>query len=268
MEKDKQQQLQEFDPATLGVTAAVVLIPLAINLAMLFGFLKLMITKSKADAKLSKQLNGILKDGKNWKVIIVDDPSPNAFAMIKPYVFLTKGLFKVMNDNEVMAIMLHEAGHINNHDVWKNLIADSSFKAILFSAVAVLAGPAAFYSLLMFYGLIGKHIMMIVMNRTMGRAAENRADNFAVKYGYGDHLVTALNKIEEMVAKMRAKSGRECGPVCKAGEKVAEMIDEHPPLKQRVENILKAKETWEKAKNATFVNLRNFFQKAFGVVKK
>jgi putative metalloprotease len=263
---DKQKQLQEFDPISTTVAAAYILIPLAINLAALFTAISYYTKNLKTDPKLSKKLNTILKDGKKWEVKIVPDKSPNAFAMIKPYVFITSGLLKMMDEDEIMAILLHEAGHINNMDVWRDLAAENTFMTIIFGAAVFLGGSVVVYALLTFMYFVGKDALRVLINRIMGRAAERRADNYAVKYGYGDALVSALNKMEELLRKMKAKN--ECGIICKLSEKISDMLDEHPPYKKRVEQILKTKETWEKVKNATFVNMRNFFQKAFGIVQK
>ena len=97
----------------------------------------------------------------------------------------------------------------------------------------------------------------IIFKRTLGRRGERLADSFAVKYGYGDEMITALEKIHKWIDKITAK--RPCGAMCKTIKKVGEATDEHPPLKKRVEDIMKSKDTWEKTKRFNFVKLRNFF---------
>ena len=88
------------------------------------------------------------------------------------------------------------------------------------------------------------------------RRGERKADSFAVKYGYGDEMITALEKIHAWIDKVRAK--RPCGKMCKAIIKFSETTDEHPPLKKTVEDIMKSKETWEKTKRFNFVKMRGF----------
>jgi Zn-dependent protease with chaperone function len=265
----KENQLQEFEPismATGGVIASAVLIPLAIDLAGLFFSFQLMIRTTKEDKKLSKKLKSILKDGKDWKVFIIKDGTPNAFAMVRPYIFLSSGLVRMMNEREIIAIMLHETGHITNMHIWKDVATKSSLIALLFTTVAALSGPIALGALLFIWFTFETPEMILqgVLMRTMGRAEERQADNIPVKYGYGDDFISSLRKIEKVYQKMLK---RHCTTfVCKTRERISSLLDEHPPIKQRVENILKDKETWSGKKS--FVQYRKFFQNKLGIKKE
>jgi Zn-dependent protease with chaperone function len=266
MSNNKQTQVQEVFPILGAAAAAGVLIPLAINIAALFAAFEFYVRKTKEDKKLSKKLNSILKDGKNWKVMIVPDKLPNAFAMHKPYVFLSTGLIQMMNEREIEATMVHEAGHVSNKDIWRDIIVQHSLIAILFTAAAVLGNAALGALLFIWFSFSGPEmILQSVLMRTMGRAEENKADSNAAKYGYAEDLANALKKLEIIHKRHMQK---HCTTfICKTRTKIEEMFSEHPPLKQRVENIMKAKETWAK-KNKSFVQYRNFFQKKLGVKKE
>lgn len=251
---------EKMDKATIKVLKNVVLIPLAINLAVMFVMFQLMTRTAKEDAKRSAELRKILKDGKDWKVMIVDMKVPNAFAMVRPYVFITKGLMKMLDDREIMAVLLHEAGHITNMDVWSDLASKNALLALLISIVGTVSGPQALGVLLMIYFMGGRTVMNIVFARTLGRFKERRADSFAAKYGYADEMISALEKLEKFIQKIMKK--QECNKLCQIGRKISAAIDEHPPVKERIENVLKQKETWAKK---SFSALRNMFLKAFGV---
>ena len=48
-----------------------------------------------------------------WTFRVVDDPSPNAFALPGGYVFVTRGLLDLMNnEGELASVVGHEIGHV------------------------------------------------------------------------------------------------------------------------------------------------------------
>lgn len=260
---------EKIDVGSVKTSTALkklVLIPVAINLAMIFVMFQMWTRFNKEDVRLSKKIRGILKDGKPWKVMIIKDKNPNAFAMVRPYVFITKGLMDMLTEGEIIAVLLHEAGHITNMDVWSDIISKNAFLAVLLSAVGTMAGPEALAALLLIYYYGGSHIISVIFARTLGRFKERRADSFAAKYGYADEMISALEKLEKWIKKMLAK--QQCDKLCQLGRKIGEAMDEHPPVKDRIENILKAKETWKDTAKKSFSAMRNTFLKAFGVAAK
>lgn len=262
--KTKKQQLQEFDPVSMAVGVGAALIYLAIQLAMIFAMFTTMIKRIKIDPVRTKKLNSVLKDGKKWTVHVMKEPVPNAFCMIKPHVFLTTGLIKLLNEEELMAVMLHEAGHINNKDLWKDVIGSNMLITILAGAAGAIGGPPGLTIIsFILICLGGMDLIQLIFRRTLGRFAEKRADSFAVKYGYADAMISTLKKLDKYMKKELER--RKCGPMCKIINSINEKLDEHPPVKERIENVLKSKETWEKTTKMSFVNARNFFMKKFGV---
>jgi len=223
------------------------LISLAITISMLFGSLAFFIALCKRNKKLERNLNNVLKDGRQWRVYVIRDSTPNAFCLATPKIFLHSGLIQKLNEKEVMAIMLHEVGHIQNRDAWKHIFADNAFMLMIIGIVstspaAPIVIPMVYFLLMMAknYGLIDTIFAM-----TLDRRAEKHADTTASKYGYGKELISALQKIDKWVKKQQSK--RPCGKVCKLVNKINEVFDEHPPVKKRVENILKDQETWKPA---------------------
>jgi len=263
MEKNEQ-QLQEFDPVSMAIGIGAALALTALQITVLYTIFWAMVKQMKRDNKLSKELNDILKDGKGWNVMIVDDKGPNAFCMIKPYVFITTGLMKMLTHREIIAVLLHEAQHINSKDIWVNIIGQNAVMGIVLGVAGAMGGIVGVYAVFLAYVLLGgQGLTSIIFNRTLGRAAEKRADSFAVKFGYADDMISALEKIEKWVEKAMRK--RECGVICKIVDKINEAIDEHPPIKERIEHVLKKKETWEKTKGQSFMKMRGVFMSMFGL---
>ncbi len=266
MTKKKKEEIQELNKQTKTSLVNVVFIPLLINLSVLFvmfhAYTKLL---SKEDKKLSAQLKKILKDGKDWKVMVIVGKDPNAFCMVRPYVFISTGLMKMLTQDEVMAVLLHEAGHITNKDIWTDIIAKNSLLSILLGVAGTMLGPMGMGVLLLIYFYGGDSFINVIFARIIGRFKENRADSFAVKHGYGDAMASALSKLDKFIKKMLAKE--ECNKMCQIGRKINDAIDEHPPFKERIERVLKAKETYNQTKNKSFVGTQQYFMKAFRVKK-
>jgi len=72
------------------------------------------------------------------RVFIVDDPSPNAFAVgrdpDKASVAVTIGMLRTMNRDELQGVVAHEIGHIKNRDV-----ALMTTAGIMLGAIVILA---------------------------------------------------------------------------------------------------------------------------------
>jgi hypothetical protein len=77
-------------------------------------------------------------------------------------------------------------------------------------------------------------------------------------------MASGLKKIEKYIHKGRGK----CGTMCKLSERLSYLLDEHPPIKKRVEKVLKDKETWEAAQSRSYTKLLKHFIKAFRISKE
>lgn len=255
---------EEIKEEIVTVSIAV-LLPLILNLVTLFYAYDAYKNAFKIDAGLTKTLKGILKDGKKWEVYIVPTQGITAFCMITPMMFLSQGLLKIMSKREIEAIMLHEAGHIKNKDTWKFVFGYSTLMGILLGALVAITGPAALGVSIFCYFIMDRlGLIQILLKRMIGRKAENRADSYAVKYGYEKELISSLEKLEKMFNKNRPP----CTGLCKVIEKINRALDEHPSVKKRVENILKAKDTLDKVKNKSVIALTKMFRSKFDIANK
>ena len=262
---EEQNNLNEIDPITAMAAGYALVAGTAYTAAMIIHFL--MSTSSlkrgvKINKELSKGLNSILKSGSKWIVHIFPDSAPNAFAIGGRHVYITSGLMKILSKREVDAVLLHEVFHNADLHIWKGVAAESSFLylCIFISATAMLSGAVVWP-----LAIIMMHIMRLSLKtiyaRFRGRQFEIKADEFAVKYGYGSELISALRKMEEWVAK-RMK-GQPCGKVCQLERKISDEIDEHPPVKKRVEIILKKQKELGQALDGGFKSIQKFVTGVF-----
>lgn len=250
--------LKEFDPITTGIIVGTGLV--VVNLAILLYQTGIFIiaTKPMVDKKLTKKINDFLKSNK-WKVIIIKEKTPNAFVMGPRIICITSGLMKLCNDREVMGVMLHEAWHVKDLHVYKQL----AYKYPFFYLIAFLITTVVVSTGIPILGLLAGFIMFniydIPYSIIMGRRHERAADSHAAKMGYGDDLISALNKLEKWY---RSKiKNQPCDKVCQIIVKIGEAIDEHPPIKNRIENILKSKELAKLVLKKSYIKILKFIKK-------
>jgi Zn-dependent protease with chaperone function len=265
LEVIQEDQLQEIDPLTGSAIIASVLI--IKELIMFFMFVASMAATTKVDPKLTKELKGVLQKmgvRKDFKVHVVQSKVPNAFTPGGKHVYITSGLLKLLAPRESMAVLLHEVYHAIDWHVWKRMAAEFPLYYIavpIAVAAAIASGPLAIITGILVFA-ISLSILKIPMKRIMGRKQELQADNYAVKAGYGKDMAGALSKIERMIRKMEA--GRSCGPVCKVVGRIEQAMDEHPPLKQRIEQAMKDTELLKAMAKGKLTTVTYKIKKLFG----
>ena len=258
----KKEILQEIDPILTALTIGTLAVAVR-----LFGILAMYISAwalTKIDKNLTKLLNDKLsefgiKGAGNYSVRIMKEKAPNAFALMTPTVFVTQGLLK-FTDDEIMAVMLHEVNHIKNLDLIKRELTDYTFcyimAGIVVSTGEYMVDPVL--AALLFISLLS--ISEISYNVTIGRMHEIQSDVYAAKFGYSDALISALKKIDKYY-----KSRYEDTKFSKMIRKLDELLDEHPTLQTRIEEILKQKELTMILISRSYKRLVEFIGKGFGI---
>ena len=266
MELDKyldqlqEDQIQEFEP----ITTTTIAVGSAIIIANFVSFLMMtavMKSSLKVEKKLTTRLNKILNQSKQYTVHVVRDKDPNAFACGGKHVFITTGLKKFLNPREIDAVLLHEVYHNRDLHIYKKMAYEYPL-FYLAAATATLATVGSGGNLLLGFMafIMTIKIARIPYNITVGRRHERKADEYAVQFGYGRELANALKKLEKHYLKLMAK--QECGKMCQLINKIHAAIDEHPPTKKRIENILKKADKLAAAiKSMSFKKIRDFVLK-------
>lgn len=213
----------------------------------------------KPDKALSKRVNEILGTGNRWIVHRYPDKSPNAFALgMGRHIFITTGLLDMLTKREVEAVLLHEIHHNKNKDAFKSLAYKHSFFYLITFIALSTATTAAAIPL----GFLAFMLMIkannIAHDRIIGRSQEIKADKFSVKYGYGNELISAFQKIDKYINKIY--SSKPCGKWCQLERKTSDIIDEHPSTKKRTETILRSA---DKIKKMSFTRIKDFIMRIF-----
>lgn len=159
--------------------------------------------------------------GEKVKLYIVDDPMPNAAALGKNTVYVTRGLMEISTDEEIMAVLAHEFAHLGHGDTMAILVATIGnwvlagvlllFRLILVVMSNVLKedyGVNANWGIKMFDWLIGAFVFLGVMAAMYSsRQCEFEADKFSVGLGHGQGLLSFMEKLVYMEGQKSSHMG-------------------------------------------------------------
>jgi predicted Zn-dependent protease len=156
---------------------------------------------------------------------VLNDDIVNAFAVPGGYIYITRGLLNLaQNEAQVAAVLGHEMGHINARhsaqQMSQTMVANIGLQALGIAVGNDLATQA---------GSLGADLYI----KKYSRAHELEADQLAVKYlaaaGYDPYANTKfLAMLEEYTSLQQRMSGSA------AGNDLASFFATHPPTMERV----------------------------------
>ena len=162
----------------------------------------------------------------NYKVYLVKDV--NAFATADGSVRVFSGLMDIMDDNELLAVIGHEIGHVANHDSRDAMKAAYKKEALIDAAASQSDKVAAVTD-----GQLGK-IANSLLDSKHSRKQETDADTFSYDFmkrnGYN---VNAVESAFLILAKM--SEGQDSSFITK-------MMSSHPDSRDRAEKAKKRAE--------------------------
>ncbi|MHB1224121.1 MAG: M48 family metalloprotease [Gemmatimonadaceae bacterium] len=132
-----------------------------------------------------------------WTFRVVDDPSPNAFALPGGFIFVTRGMMNLMvNEAELASVLGHEIGHVTaRHSVQQ--ISRGQLAQLGLGLGAILAPEAAQQ-----YGqLAGTGLQLLFLK--YGRDDERQADELGFKYALNEnydvrHMANVFASLERL----------------------------------------------------------------------
>jgi heat shock protein HtpX len=192
------------------------------------------------------------------RVAIVDSPSPNAFATGRDpnhaVVAATTGILRILNREELMAVLGHELGHVRNRD-----ILVSSIAATIAGAITMVAQMLQFTA--MFGGLGGRSddregvnpigaLAMIIL-APMAAMLIQMAISRSREYGAdvtGAEIVGDPMALASALAKLEAGSQQiplDVNPAAShlfivnplSGQFIAGLFSTHPPIQERIKRL-------------------------------
>ena len=162
----------------------------------------------------------------NYKVYKLKEV--NAFATADGSVRVYTGLMDIMDDNELLAVIGHEIGHVVNHDLQDAIKAAYKKEALIDAAASQSTTVASVTDSQL--GKIGSAIIDSKFSRKQEAEADLFAYNFMKKNGYN---VNAEESAFRILAKM--SEGTQASFI-------DQMMSSHPDSKQRAEDAKKRAE--------------------------
>lgn len=211
-------------------------------------------------------------DMKDYVLVVAKDQTPNAFMAGGKGSFtmcLHQGLFGVLDDDEIEAVIAHEVGHSVNNDIMMLVFVTSVISAFIiigkilleiarfslytggnesksssddsddslkkFFAKLGLAGTCFLIGIVCI--LVGNLIAPVFM-AFLSRSRERLADLFATAHGYGEKLANALKKLENAPKSSAKNSALRALYINEPAANLIELLfSSHPPILNRVNDI-------------------------------
>ncbi len=148
----------------------------------------------------------------------------NAFTLPDSSILVTDELLKILTDDQLLAVLLHEVGHIKNNHVLRLVIQSSGVSLFLFTTFGAADLTA---------------IPLILLTQSYSREFETEADTFAAanlrKMGFSPIvLANALYEIE----KSRKDEDKKITKFFGKG-KIPQFLSSHPLTKDRILRLKK-----------------------------
>jgi predicted Zn-dependent protease len=155
-----------------------------------------------------------------WTFRVVDDPTPNAFALPGGFIFVTRGMMDVMDSEaELAAVLGHEIGHVT---------ARHSVTQISRGQLAQLGlglGSIFFPSAAQTFGGLAQTGMQLLFLR-YGRDAERQADELGFRYALREGFeVREMDDVFATLLRMGQASGRS---------EIPSWLSTHPAEPERI----------------------------------
>jgi heat shock protein HtpX len=195
------------------------------------------------------------------RVAIVDSPSPNAFATGRDenhaVVAATTGILRMLNRDELMAVLGHELGHVKNHDILIASIAATVAGAItmaaqmlhwaaLFGGLGGLGGgrdreggtsPIALLAM-----MILAPIAALMIQMAISRSREFGADQTGAQIdGNPLALASALEKLDAGSKRIPLDVNPAAAHLFivnpLSGRFMANLFSTHPPIQERIKRL-------------------------------
>lgn len=157
----------------------------------------------------------------NYKVYKVADV--NAFATADGSVRVFKGLMDIMTDNELLAVMGHEIGHVVNHDS-RDAMKSALRRSAVRNAAASSSGTLGRLSRSQLGG-VADYLLGASFSRRQESEADDYSYDFLKRYGYN---VLALATSFEKLARLSGGG---------QGGRVTQILSTHPDSKARAQRV-------------------------------
>ena len=142
-----------------------------------------------------------------WTFRVVDDPTPNAFALPGGFIFMTRGMMNLIDSEaELAAVLGHEIGHVTaRHSV-------TQISRAQLAQLGLGVGSIFFPEAAQTFGGLAQTGMQLLFLR-YGRDAERQADELGFRYALRDRYeVREMDDVFATLQRLGEASGRSTLP--------------------------------------------------------
>lgn len=172
-----------------------------------------------------------------WRFRVVDDPTPNAFALPGGFIYITRGMLSLMeNEAELAGVLGHEIGHVTaRHSV--QMISRQQL-----AQIGLIAGMILVPEIAQFGDLAGTGLQLLFLS--YGRDAERQADELGYRYSLQQNydvrempdIFVSLARSSELAGQSPLPSWLSSHPLPQERiERLSAMLEELPPGQRTVE---------------------------------
>ncbi|HEU4697729.1 MAG TPA: M48 family metalloprotease [Gemmatimonadales bacterium] len=157
-----------------------------------------------------------------WEFHVVDDPSPNAFALPGGFIYVTRGLLTdITNEAQLATVVGHEIGHVTNrHSV--NQISKQQLATLGLGIGSILSPTVARFGQLASAGL---QLLFLKYSRDDETEADKAGFRYALKDGYDVRQMPAVFEMLKEVSQLQGGGG------------VPSWLQTHPTEEARIQDI-------------------------------
>lgn len=175
-------------------------------------------------------------DGFEYRLLFRDAPVANAFALPDGTIVMTDELVKLAeNDEELIAVMAHELGHVVGRHAMRKVIQLSSVALL----VVLITGDASSTSELI------AALPTILIHAQYSQDFESEADRYALDYMLAHRI--APGRFVTIMDRLEASYAQENGDN-KDDSKMEEYFSSHPPTDKRLLVFKAAQKKFEAAR--------------------
>jgi predicted Zn-dependent protease len=172
--------------------------------------------------------SGLSNAQSDFTVTLLDSPVDNAFAIPGGYVYVTRNLLALMNDEaELASVMGHEVGHVAaRHSQSRN--QTSTIGSVLAGVVGAVAGNSTLGTLLGRGVGLGAQLYTLKFSRTQEYQADDLGVSYLAKAAY-DPMASS-----SMLASLAAQNALDARAGGKTASSQPTMFSTHPDPASRV----------------------------------
>lgn len=186
-----------------------------------------------------------------WHFRVLDDPTPNAFALPGGFIYVTRGMMSLMDSEaELASVLGHEIGHVTaRHSV-------QQISRAQLSQIGLVVGMIFVPELAQFGELAGQGLGLLFLK--YGRDAERQADDLGLRYALASgYDVREMADVFAALARSSELAGRSPLPA---------WLSTHPEPEERIERINAALAESQVAWDAMRMGTDTYFRRIDGMV--